>query len=119
LSLRRVDAQRVEVSARSLVQGHAFPSGARFAHEAWVEVTADGVTQRFDLSDELDAVSPLEVTRVTVRALQPGEVRRWTVPATGGVEAHARYRRYRPSLLASLGLSGVDSPVLDVAQVRE
>jgi hypothetical protein len=119
LSVRRIDAQHVEVSACSLVQGHAFPSGARFAHEAWVEIAADGVTQRFDLSDELDAVNPLEVKQVTVRALQPGELRRWLVPATGSVEAHARYRRYRPELLASLGLSEVDSPVIEVAQVRE
>jgi hypothetical protein len=111
---------RRAVELRSLVEGHSFPSGARFVHDAWLEVrVGDAAVQRFELADVLDADNPLEATRTTVNALGPREVRRFVIDGAGRVDARVFYRRYRASLLRWLELTDLEVPVIEVARLVE
>lgn len=121
LGVTRVDAQTVQVQATSLVSGHNFPSGARFAHEAWVEVRGgDGSVLRLELSELLSGPNPFEAVRLANHSLAPTEVRAWVVPATAEpVVARVLYRRYRRELLEWLELDSQLGETVEVARAVE
>lgn len=118
ISMQRLDPARLIVGVRSEVAGHDFPSGARFAHEAWLEVTsADGGLHAFELSDDLEPVNPLEATDVTLHALKPGEVRTFEVASAPGATARVLYGKHRRALLHWLTLEPAEPKV--VSEARE
>ena len=114
LELRREADDRVVVRITSRLQGHMLPDGASFLRALWLDVRADGAVLdgRRWLSARLfrgaqEVVLPTEADRAESRGLLPGASReeRFAVPAGRAITACLRFQRYRPDLLAALGLS--------------
>ena len=106
------DGARATVVLENSGAGHNFPDGASFLRELELVVEADGVeVRRWWLSSRLEArgvevVSPTAADTVVSHALASGEIRRYEldVAVSSTVKACLRFRRYRPDLLADLGL---------------
>ncbi len=101
----------VDVTVINRNPGHSLPSGARFAREVWVEVTAIDARgarhvvtgglddrgaplaeeRRIELGDGVThmgvAALPLAADHVEVRAIAAGERRAWTVPVAASWES--------------------------------
>lgn len=142
---RTEQALAVEVTVRNRNLGHALPSGARFAREAWVEIVArDALGREHSVSGALDdRGAPVTETPARVdlgevvtdpRALFEGPAlphhaipaggerafaysvpAAWEGSATVAVRARLRFRRNAWALRAALGLAADTAPPFDLA----
>lgn len=94
--------------------GHPVPDGASFLRALWLEARVQGepVGAPHWLSSRLfagarEVVLPTEADRAEARGLEPGQARqvRFMVPEGVRVEVCLRFVRYRPDLVAALGLA--------------
>jgi hypothetical protein len=112
-----------EARLRAVADGHRLPDGASFLRGLWLDVAVDGdVVERSWLSARLmagpdEVVLPTAADRAEDRSLAPGAVRAVRVAAPPGarVQACLRFQRYRPELVAALGLPAEEAgPVVEV-----